>query len=86
MALPRTVPLVPADHAIVTNSSACGSGSTTRPNHGPRLNPTGNSPHCSIRALSIPNEANRSRAHSQALVRLSEPVSRGPIRLQSTSR
>ena len=55
-ALPRTAPLVPADHAMVTNSSACGSGSTTRPNHGPRLNPTGNSPHCSSRAFSIPND------------------------------
>ena len=29
---------------------------------------------------------NRWRTHSQASVRLSDPVSRGPIRLQSTSR
>lgn len=86
MALPRTTPLVPADHAMVANSSACDSGSTTRPNHGPRSNPTGNSPHDSRRALSIPNVAKRSRVHSQALVKLFEPVSLGPIRLQSTSR
>ena len=68
MALPRTAPFVPADHAMVTNSSACGCGSMTRPNHGPRLNPTGNSPHCSSRAFSIPNSMNRSRTHSQASV------------------
>ena len=85
-ALPRTAPFVPAVHAIVMNSSAFDSGWMTRPNHGPRLNPTGNSPHDSSRAFSIPNDANRSRTHSQALVRLSEPVSLGPIRLQSTSR
>ena len=79
-------PCVPADQAIVMNSSDFASGWITRPNHGPRLNPTGNSPHGSSRAFVIPNDAKRSRTHSQALVRLSDPVSRGPIRLQSTSR
>ena len=85
-ALPRTTPLVPADHEFVMNSSAFASGSMTLPNQGPRLNPTGNVPHSSSRAFSSPNEANRSRTHSQAFVKLSELVNLGPIRLQSTSR
>ena len=53
-ALPRTAPFVPAVHAIVMNSSDLASGWMTRPNQGPRLNPTGNSPHGSSRAFVDP--------------------------------
>ena len=79
--MPRTIPFVPAVHAFVPNVSTFTWGSTIRPDHGPRLKPTGNSPHFSSRAFSIPKLLKRSRAHSQAVWRPSELVRRGPIRL-----
>ncbi len=77
---PLTSPLVPAVQEFVLKVSALAVGSTIRPDQGPRLKPTGNSPHFSSLAFSIPKLLNRSRVHSQAFWSPSELVRRDPIR------
>ena len=62
---PRWIPFVPAVNDGVPKRSAFSAGAVMRPNHGPRLNPTGTSP-ASSSSASSPHCLNCHTAHSVA--------------------
>lgn len=82
---PRTTPGVPGDQPADSSRSRWRVGDTTWPLAVPRVQPRAIFQGSSL-AFCRPYSLNLSRVHSLARLRLSDPVSRGPITSQRYSR
>ncbi|GAB4139092.1 MAG: hypothetical protein Fur0037_05170 [Planctomycetota bacterium] len=81
--LARRGPSVPAVHASVATYMSSWIGETMRPFHAPRFQTSFQVPHFSRCTFDRPSEEKRRTPHSQARVKLSEPVRRCPMAVRS---